>query len=152
MENEAKTPRDEDNQSFALDKSSTPVLPTSNSKVTQQDIYFPNSIARLPILQFLIVIVGVLCLMFILGKLVNQYDLTSVCISWNCVTTQNPDNCSTKHLLSLGVGGAFGLLSGVGIALFLPAGAIIAPAIAGLLVGTGIFGGSTFLLDLFIQC
>jgi hypothetical protein len=152
MKNEARTPEDENTQGVPLDKASTPILPTSNSKIAQQGIHFPNRIARLPILQVLIAVAGILCLVFILGKLVNQYDLTSVCFSWNCVTIQNPDTCSTKHLLSLGIGGAFGVLSGIGIALFIPAGAIIAPAIAGLLVGAGVFGGSAFLLDLFIQC
>jgi hypothetical protein len=78
-----------------------------------------------------------------MGKLVNQYDLTSVCISWNCVTTQNPDNCATKHLFSLGVGGALGLFFGIGITIFIPGGAIVAPAIVGLFGGAGVFGSST---------
>lgn len=152
MENEANSPKNETTQELALDNPSTSVISISDSKVTQQSGYLQNWLSRSPILQILIAVVGLLCLVFILGKLINQYDLTSVCISWSCVTMQNPDTCATKHLLSLGVGGAFGVLSGVGIALLLPAGAMIAPAIAGLLVGAGIFGISTFLLDFLIQC
>lgn len=150
MKNEASPQNNEGSQELALDKPSTPVVPISDSSVTQQSGYLQNWLSRWPIV---IAVVGLLCLVFILGKLINQYDsISSVCISWNCVTIQNPDTCDTKHLLSLGISGSLGVLSGVGIALFLPAGAIVAPAIAGLLVGAGMFGGSAFLLELFIQC
>jgi len=151
MENEAGSQKNKTTQELALDKLSTPVIPISDSKVPQPSGYLQNWLSKSPILP-LIAVGGLLCLVFILGKLIDQYDLTSVCISWNCVTIQNPDTCATKHLLNLGVGGAFGVVSGVGIALLLPAGAIIAPAIAGLLVGASIFAGSAFLLELLIQC
>ncbi|OCQ93527.1 hypothetical protein BCD64_01125 [Nostoc sp. MBR 210] len=153
MKDEVKVSNDESVHESALDKAVTPISPISYSGAEKQFISLLSYIAKLPIIKFAIVVAAVLCLVFILGKLINQYDLTSLCVGWNCTITQNPDNCSTKHLLSLGVGGAFGLVSGIGTALLMPAaGAIIAPAIAGLLIGAGIFGGSTFLLEFFIPC
>lgn len=146
------TPKNESTQELVLDKSSTPIHPTSNSQVKQQSEYFLNNIVKLPFLPIIIGTVGVLCLVFILGKLINQYDLTSVCVGWNCTNIQNPDTCSTKHLFSLGVGGALGLVCGIGIAIFIPGGAIVTPAIAGLFGGAGVFSLSSLLLNFLVQC
>lgn len=149
MEDKTQISNIESNHEIVLNQDVAPVHTDSPEQV----ISFSNSYrARLSILQLLIGVAAVLCLVFILGKLINQYDLTSICVSWNCAITQNAANCAMKHLLSLGAGGAFGLFSGIGATLFIPAGIFIAPAMAGLLIGAGIFGGSTLLLELLIQC
>jgi hypothetical protein len=111
-----------------------------------------NNIGKLPIIKFAIILVAVICLVFIIGKLINQYDLTSVCLGWNCNIIQNSHNCSTKHLLSLSTAVALALFSGIGVTLLPAVGALIAPSIAGILTGAGVFAGSTLLLNFLISC